>query len=60
MDIKRKLEIVEQSIKSISTHRDEDSSVVKAALDRIASIATDAKAAIDAEVAARIEQTLQG
>jgi hypothetical protein len=60
MDIKRKLEIVEQSIKSISTHRDEDSTVVKAALDRIARIAEDAKQAIDAEVASRIEQTLQG
>ncbi len=60
MDIKRKLEIVEQSIKSISTHRDEDSTVVKAALDRIVRIAEDAKQAIDAEVASRIEQTLQG
>lgn len=60
MDIKRKLEIVEQSIKSISTHRDEDSSVVKAALDRIAALAMNAKQDIDADVAARIEQTLQG
>jgi hypothetical protein len=35
MDIKRKLQIVEQSVKSISTHDDADSVVVLAALDRI-------------------------
>jgi hypothetical protein len=38
MDLRRKLEIVDQAIKSISTHSDVDSAVVAAALDRIDTI----------------------
>jgi hypothetical protein len=35
MDIRRKLEIVEQSVASISRHDDEDMAVRSAALDRV-------------------------
>jgi hypothetical protein len=59
MDIKRKLEIVEQSIRSISTHEDEDAALRHAALDRVAAIVEREKAAVDAAVAERIEKTLK-
>jgi plasmid maintenance system antidote protein VapI len=55
MDIKRKLELAEQSIRSISTHEDEDAALRHAALDRIAAIVEREKKAIDADLAARIE-----
>ncbi len=35
MDIKRKLEIAEQSIRSISTHDDQDSALRIAAMERL-------------------------
>lgn len=38
MDIKQKLKIVEQAVKSISTHDDADSVVVVAALNHIAAM----------------------
>lgn len=45
MDIKRKIEIVEQSIRSLTTHDDMDVAVRSAALDRIdALIAAERKA----------------
>jgi anti-sigma factor ChrR (cupin superfamily) len=58
MDIKRKLDIVEQSIVSISTHEDEDSKLREAALDHIIALAEREKKLIEEAVAARIEKTL--
>lgn len=52
MKLKRKLEIVEKAVASISGHDDEDSTVVLAALDRCNAIVEAAKA----EVAEKVEK----
>lgn len=53
MDIKRKLQIVEQAIQSISTHDDADSVVILAALGRIQIMLDDqAKALRDKQIEA--------
>lgn len=52
MDIRRKLELVSDSIRSISEHRDVDSVVRLAALDRVASIIASEREKVQAEVAA--------
>lgn len=38
MDIRRKMDIVEQAVRSISTHDDADSGVISAALDKVAAM----------------------
>ena len=58
MKLNRKLEIVWQAVKSISTHTDEDAAVRAAALDRVAEIVAAEKAALDAEVKAGIDSAL--
>ena len=58
MDIKRKLEIVEQDVRNITEHRDEDAALRLAALDRVIEIANNAKAQIQNEVAADIADKL--
>ena len=54
MDIKRKLEVAQQAIQSISTHDDEDLAVRNAALDRIVALVEAEKAAAAQRVAERI------
>lgn len=54
MDLKKKLEIVGTAIRSISTHSDEDASVVKAALDQIVAMVQVEKTEIDGATAKRI------
>lgn len=46
MDINRKLQVVAQAIKSISTHDDADSVVLLAALGRVAKMVADESAAV--------------
>lgn len=46
MDIKRKLQIVDQAIKSISQHDDADSVVLIAALERVSKMAADEAQAV--------------
>lgn len=58
MKLNRKLEIVEQAVKSITTHTDEDAAVRAAALDRVIDMAKAEKEALDAEVKAGIEAAL--
>lgn len=58
MKLNRKLEIVEQAIKSISTHTDDDAAVRSAALDRVIGMANREKESVDAEVKASIEAAL--
>lgn len=58
MKLNRKLEIVEQAVKSISSHTDEDAAVRAAALDRVSALVQTEKAALDAEVKASIETAL--
>lgn len=53
MDLKRKIEIMEASLASISGHTDEDAAVRLAALDRVIERARDHKAAVQVEVANR-------
>lgn len=59
MNIKRKLEIVHNAIRSVSEHTDEDADIVKAALDSIVSFCNSEKAEIDKDIQARIAETLQ-
>lgn len=58
MKLNRKLEIVEQAVKSITSHTDEDAAVRAAALDRISALVQTEKAALEAEVKAGIEAAL--
>lgn len=58
MDIKRKLEIVDQDVRNITEHRDEDAALRLAALDRVIEIANNAKAQIQNEIAADIADKL--
>lgn len=58
MDIKRKLELVEMKVKSITDHRDEDAAVRKAALAKIGDMLAAEGARIDVEVQAQIEQAV--
>ena len=60
MDIKQKLRIVEQAIKSISTHDDADSVVILAALDRVGKIAGDESGDVRARQAALASEALTG
>lgn len=50
MDLKRKLEIVDQAIASIVTHTDADAAVRKAALERIELKLITSKDALGAEI----------
>lgn len=54
MDLGRKVEIVEQSIRSLTTHDDVDAAVRHAALDRIEAAIKVEREAIDARVKAHI------
>lgn len=54
MDLKKKLEVVGAAVRSISTHSDEDSSIVKAALDQVVAMIEDEKVKIDVATAKRI------
>lgn len=58
MDMKRKLELIDLSIKSISMHEDEDAQVRQAALDRVIEMVKGEKVAIEAKVAADISDKL--
>ena len=60
MDIKRKIEIVEQAVRSISQHSDEDAALLKAALGRVTEMVDAEVTALDARVAADIEAKLKG
>jgi hypothetical protein len=58
MNLKRKLEIASDAIKSVSGHRDEDAAILLGALDKIADQVAAEKAALvaalDAEKAAAL------
>lgn len=58
MKLNRKLEIVSQAVKSISTHGDEDAAIRVAALDRVAAMVATEKEAVQAEVQAGIDAAL--
>ena len=58
MKLNRKLEIVEQAVKSISTHTDEDAAVRAAALDRVIAMVKEQKLVLEAEVKAGIDAAL--
>lgn len=58
MKLNRKLEIVDQAVKSISQHTDEDAAVRAAALDRISEMVKWEKAKLDDEVKAGIDAAL--
>lgn len=58
MNIKHKLQIVQNSIRSISQHNDEDATVVKAALDHIINFIDQEKIMIDAAIQVKITNTL--
>ena len=60
MNIKRKVEIAEQSLRSISQHDDEDMAVRVAALDRVAAFVGSEKAAMQARVDAKIAASIGG
>ena len=50
MDLNRKLELVQASIRSISEHRDEDTAVRSAALDHVDQMVKDERERMKAEV----------
>lgn len=54
MDIKRKIEIVGQAVRSIAHHHDEDLAVREAALDQIQGLVEAERAAARQRVQARI------
>ena len=56
MDLRKKNEIVEQAILSISTHTDEDANVRKAQLGRLRDFIDAQQKKIDDEVAARVAE----
>jgi hypothetical protein len=60
MDLKRKLELFTDSVKSISRHDDVDAAVRHAALDQAAAIIAAEREAIDARVQADIAAHLKG
>ena len=60
MDMKRKLEILAQSVASIATHTDDDSVILLAALDKADAIIGDARAAIATRVAAETAAAIGG
>ena len=60
MNIKSKLAIAEQAIRSISTHDDADSAVVLAALDKITTIASEQADAVKAKQADAVRSEVQG
>ena len=55
MDIKRKLQIVEQAIQSISQHDDADSVLLLAALDKVAAMASQQAEAVKARQALAVQ-----
>lgn len=57
MDMKRKLEIAQRSIESISRHDDEDQAVRSAALDRLDAFVTSEREAMAKRVTDHIEST---
>lgn len=58
MDIKRKLEIVEQAIRSISDHRDEDAAVRQTAMERIRELVAGEQDRIATDVQDQIARSL--
>lgn len=54
MNLSRKIEIAKSSLDSITTHRDEDSTLRKASLDAVIAHANAGKAQIDAEASADV------
>ena len=58
MDIKTKLAYVEQHIKGISRHDDEDAAVRAAALSRIVDLVEAERAEMQIRVAARVEELM--
>ena len=60
MDMNRKLELLDQSLKSIARHDDEDAAVRHAALDRVEAMVKAERAAMDKRVNDRIAETIAG
>lgn len=58
MDIKRKIELAQQSIASIARHDDEDLAVREAALNRVGEIIAAERDQMEERVKARIAQTV--
>lgn len=58
MDLKRKIEIVTEAVRSISTHSDEDAAVVTAALAKVSSIIDAERARLAAQVDEQIAAKL--
>jgi hypothetical protein len=58
MDLKRKLELLADGVKSISRHDDEDAAVRHAALNLVDAIVKAEREGIDARVAARVAASL--
>lgn len=58
MDLKRKLELTESAITSISRHDDEDAAVRHAALDRVVQMIERERAGIDQRVKERTASML--
>lgn len=60
MDIKRKLEIIEQSIKSLAGHDDADLALRNAALDKVVAIVEAERTAATERVSVAIEKMVSG
>lgn len=60
MDMNRKLELIDQSLKSIARHDDEDAAVRHVALDRVDALIKAEREAMDARVKERIAETIKG
>jgi hypothetical protein len=60
MDIKRKLEVVQQAVDSIANHTDADSTVLLAALDHVKVIAEDKAAQVRKRVQQETLEALTG
>lgn len=59
MNLQRKLQIVEQSVRSISTHEDADAAVRHAALDAIEEVVKAERDAINKRVQASVAAALK-
>lgn len=60
MDMKRKIEIAETAVRSISEHADHDSVVLLAALEKVGQIVEREKFAVKDRQAAATQAALQG